>query len=112
MSFKVHSVPLFANFAAIVINSILLVSYVNFMLRSNFASILEMNITVTFVFFTFLVIFSAFRTFDIPYLDYAGLSDEEAEETFVIEIVGITTHIMVSSILTGLFVVGMYLVTL
>ncbi len=75
---------------------------------------MTMDINLWFVFVTFLIIASLVNTAKVPFHSYPeeDESEEDVEQLFLDETSDITTHIGVTTVITAILVILMYVTTL
>lgn len=105
---KLTAVQILSNVAIIIINTILLISFYNFVLLHNIQNFLNLNIPPSSIFFLMFTSFVFINNNSIPFSSYILDEDESIEEAFKEELFDITLHIFVSSFVTALTVISMY----
>lgn len=111
MSAKLFAIQIFAWLAIILLNSILVYAYFNFIIVDLLPHYMNFQIPLIAIFSTFLGIYIFINNLQIPFFDYSILTtestDEDIELCIQIELADITYHLMQSGGLTAGLIIFM-----
>lgn len=105
---KLTLVNILSNVAIIIINTILIVSFYNFVILSNISDFMKFCIPPSSIFFLLFTLFIYTSNNLIPFSNYDVNSIESINEAFVEETLDIIFHILISFFITAINVLLMY----
>ena len=103
---KLHVIQYSALLVIFIMNAILSFSFYQLILVDNLQSIQQLMFKLSDFFFLFVLIYLMISNFRIPFHIYT--EDDDIDEQISYELIDITTHIFISSLLVSITIVAMY----
>lgn len=108
ITIRLFLIQLFATIAVILINSILIYAYFNYIIVDLLPSYMILNIPLYAIFATLFAIYLFVNNLRIPFADYSAIETPDQIEEFIKEeITDITVHLLQSTFLTAALIIFM-----